>query len=497
MTHSEESDRTVPTNLGDTLRSAAGQRGEQTALIDCSGDAERRFTFNQLDARIAALAGEFSAFQGSRIGLLGANSVEFVATLLALMRCGAVAVPINYRFPDETVNWIVEDAELQRVFVDAGQAGRLAAQALESPLRLDGATPLAGSVPVAPRQAGLVLYTSGSTGRPKGVELSHFSQWAMVARMSPGFKGITGIVAAPLYHMNGLLYLMCLLDGGGSVVLMPRFQAREYLQAIHDHRVNAITGVPTMLSLLLKEQDLLERLDFSCLGNVSIGSAPLSEALIAEVARHFPNATIRNGYGTTEAGAGMFGPHPEGLPVPPLSLGAAQPHVAVRLTGGPSADEGVLQVHTPAAMNGYLNQPEKTAAKLSGEGWINTGDIMRRDANGFYYFVGRDDDMFNCGGENVYPGNVERVLEADPGIAESCVVPVADELKGRKPVAFVVTTPGAQLDEDAVKSLALAALPAFMHPRQVFFLDTMPLAGTNKIDRRALIAEAERRLAQD
>ncbi|MEJ2087018.1 MAG: fatty acid--CoA ligase family protein [Gammaproteobacteria bacterium] len=254
-----------------------------------------------------------------------------------------------------------------------------------------------------------------------------------------------------------------------------------------------ITGVPTMLSLMLKEQDLLENLDLSSVVAIQVGSAPLSETLIGQVAERFPNARISNGYGTTEAGAGMFGAHPDGIRVPSLSLGHPQDHVEVRLVGGPSADEGVLEVKSPAAMNGYLNLPDKTAEKMSADGWIHTGDIMRRDEHGFFYFVGRDDDMFNCSGENVYPGEVERVLESDARVAECCVVPVPDEVRGNKPVAFVVAAVGRHLSAQEVKDIALAGAPPYMHPREVYFLDAMPLAGTNKIDRRRLTTLAAER----
>ena len=193
----------------------------------------------------------------------------------------------------------------------------------------------------------------------------------------------------------------------------------------------------------------------------------------------------------------MFGAHPDGIPVPSLALGYAQPHVEVRLLGGESTSEGVLEVKTPSAMNGYLNLPEKTAEKMDPEGWITTGDIMRKDEDGFFYFVGRDDDMFNCGGENIYPGEIERRLETDPRVAESCVVSVADEIKGQKPVAFVVVAVGEDLTEQAVKDVALASGPAYMHPRRVYFLEEMPLAGTNKIDRKLLAALAAERAAPD
>lgn len=481
-------------NLGDTLTGGS----ERAALIDLSADAVR-FSFDALDAATAGIASQVGAERGQRVGLLGANSAALVATLFGIMRAGAVSVPINTKFPDTTLEFVARDAELVAAYCDRDNGSRLPDSLPQRPLQLESSAPAAprwSSVLPDANEAGLVLYTSGSTGTPKGVELSHASQWSMVDGLKALLADATAIIAAPLYHMNGLLFLMSVLAGRGTVVLMPRFEARSYLQAIHDYRVNVITGVPTMLSLLLKESDLIERLDLSSVAAIQIGSAPLSETLVEQVSARFPNARLSNGYGTTEAGAGMFGRHPQGIRVPTVSLGYPQPHVEVRLAGGASADEGILEVRTPAAMNRYLNLPEKTAEKKSGDGWINTGDIMRRDERGFYYFVGRADDMFKCGGENIYPGEVERVLEADPRIAESCVVPVEDEVRGFKPVAFVVVAVGQRLTERAVKDVALAAAPPYMHPRHVFFVETMPLAGTNKIDRAALIERANALLAE-
>ncbi len=132
--------------------------------------------------------------------------------------------------------------------------------------------------------------------------------------------------------------------------------------------------------------------------------------------------------------------------------------------------------------------PEATAKALTEDGYYRTGDVFRRDENGFFFFVGRADDMFVCGGENIYPGEVEKILERHPGIHQAAVVPVADELKGQKPIAFVVKTANATLDEKDVKEFALANAAAYQHPRRVIFIDEMPLAGTNKIDKRALVA---------
>ena len=158
--------------------------------------------------------------------------------------------------------------------------------------------------------------------------------------------------------------------------------------------------------------------------------------------------------------------------------------------GGHDADEGVLWQRTPANMHGYLNLPEKTREVLTPEGWYVSGDVFRRDADGAYFFIGRTDDMFVCGGENIFPGEVESLLERHPGVQQTCVVPVPDEIKGEKPFAFVVRAPGSMLDEAEVKRFALEHAPAYQHPRRVAFLDAMPLAGPNKVDRKALKAQA-------
>jgi acyl-CoA synthetase (AMP-forming)/AMP-acid ligase II len=223
-----------------------------------------------------------------------------------------------------------------------------------------------------------------------------------------------------------------------------------------------------------------------------MGSAPITQKLIDDVRRVFPRTTVLNAYGTTEAGPVMFGPHPNGRSKPDLALGWPLPGVEVRLVAdqGGDADEGVLWIRTPANMTGYLSLPEKSKEVLSPEGWYISGDVFRRDADGAYYFVGRADDMFVCGGENIFPGEVEHLLEAHPDIVQACVVPVPDEIKGAKPVAFVVARPGATLNEDTVKRYALENAPAYQHPRQVMFMTELPLASTNKVDRKVLAAVA-------
>ena len=159
-------------------------------------------------------------------------------------------------------------------------------------------------------------------------------------------------------------------------------------------------------------------------------------------------------------------------------------------------DQGVLEMKCPALMNGYHNRPD-VPPPLTADGFYISGDVFRRDADGFHYFVGRTDDMFVCGGENIYPADVERMLERHPGVAQAAVVPIEDDIKGQKPVAFVIRNSGRALDGDEVKRFALANAPAYAHPRFVWFVDELPLASTNKLDRAALRRMAQERMADE
>jgi acyl-CoA synthetase (AMP-forming)/AMP-acid ligase II len=211
-----------------------------------------------------------------------------------------------------------------------------------------------------------------------------------------------------------------------------------------------------------------------------MGSAPVSDRLNAQIRAAFPNAKVVNVYGTTEAGPIVFGPDPNGRAKPEAALGWPQPGVELKLV------EGELWQRTPAVMLGYLNDPERTARVLTADGWYKSGDVFRRDENGCYWFVGRNDDMFVSGGENIFPSEVELVLARHPDVAQAAVVAVPDEIKGTKPVAFVVPRPGTQPTEDEIKRHVLANAPAYQHPRMVLFLPELPLASTNKVDRKTL-----------
>ena len=344
----------------------------------------------------------------------------------------------------------------------------------------------------------MILYTSGSTGRPKGVVLSHQSHiWVVETRLAPGLERQRYLIAAPLYHMNALALAKLACAAHASIVLLPQFSARAYIEAIGRYRCSFLTAVPPMIAMMLREAELLARTDLSGVEFVRMGSAPVSASLMAALRAALPQAAVTNAYGTTEAGPVVFGPHPQGLPQPDLSVGYPHPQVALRLVDGDDrdAEQGVLEMKCPAVMNGYHNRPD-VPPPLTADGFYTTGDVFRRDAEGFHYFVGRTDDMFVSGGENIYPADVERMLERHASVAQAAVVPIDDDIKGSKPVAFIIRKAGKALDESEVKQFALTHAPAYQHPRFVWFVDELPLASTNKLDRAALQKMAQEELAK-
>lgn len=495
------------TNLGDLV--CRDRDLETIAVVDLGGEqTPREFTFNDLDQAANGVARALTARglqRGDRVAILSANRFEYLAAYYGTMRAGFISVPVNFKFPRDLIHYILKDCEAKLVFCDAKRKKDCPADipivdfSNSGPDGFDGFVDYGAFSTVAPEpdDPAMSLYTSGSSGKPKGVILSHHSHiWVAQTRLgNQDLSRHRYLIAAPLYHMNALALAKLASVGHSTMVILPQFVASEYLESIGKYKATWLTAVPPMLAMMLREEKLLEQTDLSSVEFVRMGSAPVSQSLMLNLKRVFPAAAITNAYGTTEAGPVVFGPHPDGVPQPELSVGAAHPLSSLRLADGGNrdADQGVLEMKCPALMSGYHNRPD-IEPPFTDDGYYITGDVFRRDEQGFYYFVGRTDDMFVSGGENIYPSDVERMLERHPAVGQAAVVPVDDEIKGTKPVAFVILKSNEKASDDDIKQFALANAPAYQHPRAVWFVDDIPLATTNKIDRGALKADAANRM---
>ena len=499
-------------NLGYYCREAGLKYPDKPAIIDLFGGQERVVAYSDLNSRMDRVAAALTARglkPGDRMILCVGNRVEFVEVMFGAMRAGIVPVPINTRLGPDVLGYITENSGAVGAVVEPASNDFISAIADEAGLgvriAIDGAAgdwedyeaAMASAEPTFEPPAleedhlSFLPYTSGSTGRPKGVPLTHAGQlwWIRAyARHWPPSPDARNLVAVPLYHKNAMAgAVKPRLYTGGSFVLMPSFEPRAFLEAVAKYRCTNIGGVPTVFTMLLQEKDLLESLDFSALEAAVVGSAPVHEELEKQMAEAF-GVTVGQSYGLTEGGPVMIGPPTDGRPVPNGSCGVAWPEGEVKLVdseGNEHESYGELWVRNPGVSPGYYNLPEVNAERYK-DGYLRTGDLFSRDSDGFFYFRGRTDDMFNCGGENVYPKEVENLLLTHPDVVDACVVPVEHATKGEAPVALVVLRDGIDVGEDDLKRFCLDNGPAFAHPRRVLMTDELPLTGAAKVDRSGI-----------
>jgi long-chain acyl-CoA synthetase len=501
-------------NFGDIINETC--RLDPARIVLIAGAC--RLSYGELDVRAGRFAQVLRASgvqPGETVALAVGNDWRFVETLLGTLRAGAVALLVNTKLGAETLEYITDHSEVR--FIVAGEAlgEKLsvmadAAENLAGTLTVDQSTigsdyeaaiaavpAAAQTLPGAPDDPAILMYTSGSTGRPKGCVLSHSNTWWQARSSSRTMmhdRSDRGLITGPLYHANALWgVLFPMMFTGGSMVILPEFDTSRALEAIHQHRVTFTSGTPSMYALLLADP-LLRSVDVSSITLLTCGSAPVPAELMATLIATF-ECEVAETYGMTESGANILTPRwgvkklgSTGLPVPDAEIRIADSADPSKDT--PEGEVGELWSRSPANALGYLKDPHTTAERFTADGWLRTGDLMRRDEQGYCYFCGRTDDMISVGGENVYPKEVESIILTQPAVADVCVVPVAHHVKGEAPVAFVVLKPGMEASEQEIRSHCLTHGPAYAHPRRVFFLDRLPLSSTNKLDRGLLTQQA-------
>jgi long-chain acyl-CoA synthetase len=513
----------LPDNLGYIFDAPLKLAPDTTAVLQ----GAVQLTFAELDARCNRMGNALASLgikAGDRVALMFSNDYRFLEAMFGAMRIGAVPVPLNIRMGDDALMYVIEDAEAEALIINADMADRArvllprlnrVTRLIADSAQIEGAhiyaELFASASPALARRTTdadeicLQPYTSGSTGKPKGVLLTHGGQiWNadMMRKADVIDHTERALVAVPLYHKNAMAgAVKPFLLAGGSLVILPGFDAVEVIKAIDQYRVTYLTGVPAMYKMILRETEALRQHDVSSLRYVVCGSAEVPEELLAAFQRVFSNAVMAEGYGLTEGGPVPIVPSRWGLKRRG-SCGQAFPGCDVRIVGEDGVTElsanqiGELITRNPGLAKGYWKLPDATAQRFR-NGWLYTGDLMRRDEEGFYYFVGRKDDMINVAGENVYPKEVEDLLLRHANIRDACVVPASHDVKGSVPVAFVVTTDEGRPTEEEVKQFCVTHGAPYAHPRRVFFLDTLPLGGSGKVDRATLKRLAEERLQGD
>ena len=487
----------------------AAAHPDKTALV-CSG---RTISYRDLDAmadRIAARLQQDGVGPGGVTAVCAASSIAYVAVFIGTLRTGAAISPLSPSATAEQLAAMIADCQASHVFTDAAVSAQLAGLAddikagfvaldpgargvaLASWMAPAGARP--DPVEIRPGMAFNIIYSSGTTGTPKGIVQSHKMRWPHLQPADPPGLGpdAVGLVSTPLYSNTTLVAFLPALAGGGTVVLMPKFDARGFLELAQAHRVTHAMLVPVQYQRILAVEDF-DRFDLTAFRLKYCTSAPFSAELKGEVLRRWPGGLVEF-YGMTEGGGScalVAHEHPDKL----HTVGKAMPGHDLRVIGPdgnpvPPGEVGEIVGRSAGMMTGYHGQPEKTRAaewySPEGERFIRTGDLATMDADGFFTIVGRAKDMIISGGMNIYPADLEAVLLEHEAIADASVVGVPSAEWGETPVAFVcLSSPDAGTAEDLL-AWANARLGKMQRLAAVRVIGELPRSAIGKVLKREL-----------
>ena len=489
-------------NLAQALAESAKVHGDRPAIRQ--GDVD--LTYAQLDdasARVAGMLRGYGVRAGDRVGIMLPNLLSFPAIYYGALRAGGVVVPMNPLLKSREVAFYLGDSAAQVIFAFAGVADDALKGAADAGAEAVLVTPgefersLAG-VTADPEPASrdgsdtaVILYTSGTTGTPKGAELTHANMVrnaevsARLFSLGPSDVIFGGL---PLFHSFGQTCgLNTAVRAGACLTLLPRFEATAALETLQRDRVTVMEGVPTMYVALLQHPDRTSY-DTSALRLCVSGGA----ALPVEVLRGFEAAfgcIVLEGYGLSETSPVASFNHPD-RERKAGSIGTPIEGVDFRLVDDQwnhvgEGEVGEIAIRGHNVMKGYWQRPEATEEALR-DGWFRTGDMARRDEDGYYFIVDRKKDLIIRGGYNVYPREVEEVLYEHPDVSEAAVIGLPDVTLGEEVCAVVALRPGASATPDELRRFTKERVAAYKYPRYIWLVDALPKGPTGKILKREI-----------
>ncbi len=501
----------IKTTIPYLLKRAAFKHPDKEAIVSEKG----RWTYAQWEAnankRAQALARR-GIKKGDRVATIFLNGNEVLETYLALMKLGAVIVPMNVR---------LTPGELQYIIEHSGASSIILSDEFESPIReikndlqnvkqcfMSGGDVQEDMIPLEeiyhgepdkdPSEAldendmACILYAAGTTGRPKGVLLSHRNcVWGAVniafnVNLEPEYRVL---LVFPLYHAAAFIILIGNLFLGCTNVILKTFDPRRVMELIGEEKINRMTFPPTVWNFILQLPDL-EKYDTLSVRAISSGAESMPLETKKKLLDLFPNGALGETYGMTETSATITTLDPKDVIRKMASVGKPFVNVEIRLADDegndvPVGEVGEILARGPNIMEGYYKEPEATARALK-DGWLYTGDLGKLDAEGFLYIVDRKKDMIITGGENIFPREIEEVLYAHPKILEAAVIGLPDPDWGEKVHAVIALKEGENLTGQEVKDYCKSRIAGFKKPRSVEFVDKLPRSAAGKVLKRIL-----------
>ncbi len=475
----------------------------------------RQVTYGELEERVAQSMGYLLAQgvePGDRIALQLPKCLPFIYLHLAIMRLGAISLPLNPAYPARELAYFLQDAEAKLLFANVADAAhveplRTELAALQEIALIDCADPGQFDALISGYDAGvaadhplpqdldatcLMIYTSGTTGQPKGAELTHGNLTAQIDALDEawGWRADDVLLhVLPLFHIHGLIVaLHGALNAGATTLLLPKFEARQALELLDVRNCTVFMAVPTIHRRLLAAPNA-RTVDLSRMRLLTSGSDRLPDDLFFGFAETFGH-TLLERYGMSETGMNLSNPlHGErrvgsvGLPLPGVDARIVDP-----ATGAPLPDDtvGEVQIRGPHVCKGYWRQPDKTAAAFTPDGWLRTGDMGLRAPDGYFTLKGRAKDLIISGGYNIYPPEVELALAEHPAVAASAVIGCPDAEWGERVVALVILTPGCSATAEEIMAHCRERLAAYKTPRVVHFVDEFPRNALGKVQKAIL-----------